>query len=512
MLPHEKREPWARSGGATLYFVIDGPESALDQAKTTAGEWRSDKSPPWLAAVKGVIALSLPRIAAQGLHMIFTSRTTRLFSRAMRPAFSVRLCHNMTLCLGLVLLAPLARAQAECAANFHSGPSVIENVRTVVMTSVSLQGMGLTDAVAALKQKGLGEGWILEIENNIHDIGAVTDAKTSYDLYLLGFEQKVGPTSAVPLQPAILVAEKTGSAILAVEVPKGTPEEPIKNYFCTFFDTAGLTGSDNAAKADAEANFTTVNELMAVFHGDASQLQQRGDALVAEARDAAKAAGAAAREQLAAPPSATPSDPADRGAPPPVADRRRVLTPKSTFNLDDMDPTALFEGNSTISGLTCGKVPVPGGSRALPVTNEKITLFPYSPYLKEALDLINDNLDWDDTRVDFDPLAFADNLEGMTNAEGKFQFTRLKPGRYMIVTYFSGSVVTSRDTPNSMIDAAAGVIYHWWEHEDIQTSSSDILYADVTIRQDGDVVDGVVVKPHGKLLPVFDGICKWHLN
>ena len=37
VLTHEKREPWVRPGGTTFYFVNDGPESALEQAKESAG-------------------------------------------------------------------------------------------------------------------------------------------------------------------------------------------------------------------------------------------------------------------------------------------------------------------------------------------------------------------------------------------------------------------------------------------------------------------------------------------
>lgn len=37
VLTHEQREPWVRPGGTTFYFVNDGPESALEQAKASAG-------------------------------------------------------------------------------------------------------------------------------------------------------------------------------------------------------------------------------------------------------------------------------------------------------------------------------------------------------------------------------------------------------------------------------------------------------------------------------------------
>ena len=37
VLTHTKREPWVRPGGTTFYFVNDGPESALELAKKSAG-------------------------------------------------------------------------------------------------------------------------------------------------------------------------------------------------------------------------------------------------------------------------------------------------------------------------------------------------------------------------------------------------------------------------------------------------------------------------------------------
>lgn len=37
VLTHTPREPWVRPGGTTFYFVTDGPESALAQARAAAG-------------------------------------------------------------------------------------------------------------------------------------------------------------------------------------------------------------------------------------------------------------------------------------------------------------------------------------------------------------------------------------------------------------------------------------------------------------------------------------------
>lgn len=38
VLTHQKREPWARPGGTTFYFVNDGPERALALARKAAGD------------------------------------------------------------------------------------------------------------------------------------------------------------------------------------------------------------------------------------------------------------------------------------------------------------------------------------------------------------------------------------------------------------------------------------------------------------------------------------------
>ena len=38
VLTHETREPWVRPGGTTFYFINDGPEHALELARSSAGD------------------------------------------------------------------------------------------------------------------------------------------------------------------------------------------------------------------------------------------------------------------------------------------------------------------------------------------------------------------------------------------------------------------------------------------------------------------------------------------
>jgi hypothetical protein len=214
----------------------------------------------------------------------------------------------------------------------------------------------------------------------------------------------------------------------------------------------------------------------------------------------------AARANAAAKPSANTND---RGAPPPVADRRKVVKPDTTFNPDDIDPTRLLEGNSTISGLTCGRGPK---HEVLPAPNQTIFLFPYTPYVQEAISLLDDNRNnLDSVNVVIDQRAFVARIEGTTNSEGKFQFTRIKPGRYLLMAPFSGSLTYAE---NRNVGGASNgyTTYQFWKTEDVTRTSTAFLQADITVDKDGDTVDGVVVKPIGRLIPTLDIVCKMHLN
>ena len=68
--------------------------------------------------------------------------------------------------------------------------------------------------------------------------------------------------------------------------------------------------------------------------------------------------------------------------------------------------------------------------------------------------------------------------------------------------------------PQSSYDGSTNTVYTWTQYEQWSTSSTDILQADVTISRDGQVVEGVVVKPrgNGRFLPMPNGICKLHLQ
>jgi hypothetical protein len=416
-----------------------------------------------------------------------------------------KFCYTITLCLGAALFGSQARAESECEQNYRTAPST--NGATIHGTSMGLHGTDIKAAATRLKQKGLGEGWDLVTETNAQDAGGAR--------HVIIFGQKPTEKSR-GIFPIVQLIQKTDSAIIAVELPDQMSAPTLKSYFCSFLASAGLNEQTaDASATNADQNFAYATELIALHSGNDKPMEQRFQqeyraALDQNGKDRQAAQAAAA--QAAAAEAAN-----DRGAPPPVADRRKVVKPKSAFKLDEVDPTQLLEGHSTLSGLTCARADIGGkniGYQAVPAANQTILLFPYTAYVKESIDLLNQYRHrLDSVRLDIDQRAFLTRIEGRTNAEGKFQFARLKPGRYLLMTTVDVTLTHIETNPaGSVYDGASNTITNFWKTEEINQRTTDLLQADVTIKNDGDIVNGVVVKPMGRLIPVLGAVCKFHLN
>jgi hypothetical protein len=400
--------------------------------------------------------------------------------------------------LAVASFAPQARAESECERNYRTAPSA--NGATIHGVSVGMYGADINTVTAALKQKGLGEGWTLVTEMNMQDM-------TGEPFHNMIFGQKPTEKSR-GIFPIVQLAKKTDSAIIAVELPDKMSAPTIREYFCSFLASAGLKGQPSAASAtNADLNFAYATELIAMHNGDDKPLEQHFQREYRAALDRVGKARQQTQDNAATAAQAAAAN--DRGAPPPDTDRRKVVKPDAVFNVNDVDPAQLLEGNSTISGMTCNRAPVT--NQFMPAANQTIWLFAYTPYLKQAIDLIdkNRNKDADKVRLDIDPRAFVTRLEGRTNNEGKFRFSRIKPGRYLVMTE---STITSSGTAyrpvGSSYDGASNTVTNFWQEQAWEKTSNDMLQADVTVKNDGDVVDNVVVKPMGRLMPVLSGVCK----
>jgi hypothetical protein len=384
------------------------------------------------------------------------------------------------------IIGPSAYAATECEQNYTSRPSA--DGGTIHQSFVGLYGIDTAKAMVNLEQSA-------------HKIGfqPVADSQVGPDgLITLVVAQKATATArGFPI--VLAVSPKTDSAIIAFQLAKDVTVAGVKGNICSFFDAAGLKGDDtNASRQKSALNSQLTLPLLSALNGTISIEQAVKDT-------------AAASDAVNTQTKATARSVSDRGAAPAIADKRKVVSPKSTFNPVDVDASMIAEGNSTISGFTCGVV----ASQQQAAADQAITLFPYSAYLKEAMDLIDANrYKGEKVRVEIDKRVFDTRLDGMTNSNGDFQFTRIKPGRYLIMTVFNGSSTRVQNNLRSSYDPSRNTIYEWTEQEETTYSSSDILQADVTVKQDGQVIDGVVVKPigNGRLLPVLSSVCKWHHN
>lgn len=198
----------------------------------------------------------------------------------------------------------------------------------------------------------------------------------------------------------------------------------------------------------------------------------------------------------------------DRGAAPAVEDHREVLRPKVAYNPHDIDPGQLGRGRSAITGYACSTQENAGGMGAgsgiLYARNTDVQLFPYSDYLMEVFTLLDKNrYDRDKVRVEYEQSVLATRLDGRTNADAKFEFRQLKPGHYILAAQMGGSLDRSAYVPNSHYDQSSNTIYTWNERRDLHRNYSVVLYTDVVIRNDGDVVEVKLAPPWRQSLASF---------
>jgi hypothetical protein len=192
----------------------------------------------------------------------------------------------LTLCLGAALLAPQAHAAAECEANYRTAPSI--KGRTLHVTSVGLQGMKLEAAAVALKKQARSQQWRLAIDGKPNRVSSSESAIFREVRVLLFEQQAVGGGAA--LHPLALVAEKTGSAILTMEIPPESPAPAIRETFCAFLNAAGLSGDPGAAGDHAETNFTYANIVLPILRDNGRPVQSQSDQALAAYRAVAETA------------------------------------------------------------------------------------------------------------------------------------------------------------------------------------------------------------------------------
>ena len=107
-----------------------------------------------------------------------------------------------------------------------------------------------------------------------------------------------------------------------------------------------------------------------------------------------------------------------------------VLYPEITFD-EKAAKSALGRGTSTISGEACAFK----DGRFYIAKNIKVSLFPVTPYFEEWYKL-RKKKEGKNTAVYMSAEAYKNRIDTQTNADGKFQFTDMKPGKYFIQAIF----------------------------------------------------------------------------
>jgi dihydrofolate reductase len=90
ILTNEKREPWARPGGTTFYFVNDGPERALALARDSAGS-RDIRIAGGADVIQQYLNLNAIDELGIALAPVFFGGGRRLFENLREPAPQFRI-------------------------------------------------------------------------------------------------------------------------------------------------------------------------------------------------------------------------------------------------------------------------------------------------------------------------------------------------------------------------------------------------------------------------------------
>lgn len=157
-----------------------------------------------------------------------------------------------------------------------------------------------------------------------------------------------------------------------------------------------------------------------------------------------------------------------------------LLEPKALFDLGAAK-AALEPGQSIIRGQVCGS-----WRGNLVLGTRPVLLYPSSPYLEQLVALAKKAKPGRD-QVLTDPNMVVARMEAKPNKNGEFQFSKMKPGKYFLVTSISAMIGGSRDV-------YAGKVSTDYGSANVYTSQSFSYGSDgeierfVEVRKDGDTV------------------------
>lgn len=165
---------------------------------------------------------------------------------------------------------------------------------------------------------------------------------------------------------------------------------------------------------------------------------------------------------------------------------------------------ALARGNSTIHGMACTKY----RDRIYRASGARVSLFPVTPYLDEWYRL-RETKEGKNRAIFMSNEAASYRVDLITNQEGRFSFSDLKPGRYFVQIFHEfASRHAGRADRGASTDMINGVLTttNYYEDYDYNVGHSNRMEKFVEIKTDGDS-EKVTLLKGGGLLKL--GGCTW---
>lgn len=235
---------------------------------------------------------------------------------------------------------------------------------------------------------------------------------------------------------------------------------------------------------DASSSVVLTTIVARGDRADPAEERMRLCTLVAEF-DARRAGGGSARGTRE---TAEALERESRTALPDAIPSLRVLEPKVAFDRAAAK-AALEPGNSVIRGQACAL----GNGQLTFASGAEVYLFPATPYLEELVRLSKKAKPGRDQVVP-DPEAIATRMVAKANGRGEFQFSKMKPGRYFIMTRISALLAGSRDVYAGRVDTGYGSA-NVYRQESYTVGAQNELSEYVNVRKDGDVVKVTLQPP-----------------
>jgi hypothetical protein len=169
-----------------------------------------------------------------------------------------------------------------------------------------------------------------------------------------------------------------------------------------------------------------------------------------------------------------------------------VYFPDLAFDINEAK-AATNEGNSTIRGILFTKVKTFGLYKA-PLTPktygtyQTVTLYPATAYFEDWYRLRKEKEN-KRTRIYMSEQALFYRIITTTDGYGRFQFDKMKPGRYFLQAYLNINIAHNRNVAIGSGTTEYGGTVTYYENERYYSQQGERIEKFVEINRDGEVVE-----------------------